>query len=396
VKLTVSNNNRFRLFFALQFAGVGIFFPYAALYLTSIGLSGGQIGLLLAIVPLISFLVQPLWGFVSDLHHLHRQALVFACLGVVVSMIGFALTEEFWLLLFFAILHAVMKAPIGILVTSLALEHLERERSRVGFGSFRLWGSIGFAVASFGVGALLVNNAIWWIIPLYGLSNLTLAAIGLTIPNATLHDESRWQDAFLLLRRERTLIGFLLGALLVGFTLGIVNNYLAVYLTDIEAAGWVIGTALAISALLEVPLMANVPAFIKRWGIRLVLVTGIAMLPIRWLLYVFIDQPLLVLPTQVLHSIAMMSLLVVGVLYVDRLLNPKWRASGQALYAASLHGVGPSIGLLAAGLIYQQAGITPVWLLCFLVASLGTVIIGFVVYRHPARQPQPEVTPYEC
>jgi PPP family 3-phenylpropionic acid transporter len=153
----------------------------------------------------------------------------------------------------------------------------------------------------------------------------------------------------------------------------------------------VIGVALAISALFEVPLMAKVPIFISRWGIRLVLVTGVAMLPLRWLLYVFIDEPFLVLPTQVLHSIAMTSLLVVGVLYVDRLLIAKWRASGQALYAASLHGVGPSIGLLAAGFIYQQAGITPVWLLSFVVASLGTAVIGFVVYRHPARQPQSEV-----
>jgi MFS family permease len=391
VKPTVSTDNRFRIFFALQFAGVGIFFPYAALYLSSIGLSGGQVGLLLALVPLIGFLVQPVWGFVSDLHHVHRRALVFACFGVVVSMIGFASTEEFWLLLIFAILHAVMKAPVGILVTALALEHLEREPSQVGFGSLRLWGSIGFAVASFGVGALLVNKAIWWILPLYGLCNLALAAVALTIPDAEVHGETRWQDGFYLLRKERTLIGFLLGSLLVGFTLGIVNNYLAVYLTDIAAAGWVIGVALAISALFEVPLMARVPVFISRWGIRLVLVTGIAMLPLRWLLYIFIEEPFLVLPTQVLHSIAMTSLLVVGVLYVDRLLIAKWRASGQALYAASLHGVGPSIGLLAAGFIYQQAGITPVWVLSFVVASLGTAIIGIVVYRNPAKQPQPGI-----
>ncbi len=388
MKLAISTNNRFRIFFALQFAGIGIFFPYAALYFISIGLSGGQIGLLLALNPLIGFLVQPLWGFISDVHHLHRRALIFACSGVVVAMTGFALTEDFRLLIFFTVLHAIMKAPIGILITSLSLEHLAREPAQIGFGSLRLWGSIGFAVAAFGVGVLFVEGAIWWIIPLYALSNLALAAVALTIPDAEVHGEVKWQDGFFLLRRERVLIGFLLGSLLVGFTLGIVNNYLAVYLSDIAAAGWMIGTALAISALLEVPLMAGVPTFIGRWGIRLVLIGGVAMLPLRFLLYTVIDEPLLVLPTQVLHSIAMMSLLVVGVLYVDRLLSPKWRASGQALYAASLHGVGPSIGLLAAGFIYQRAGIDPVWLLSFVVALLGTTILGIVVYRQPAVQPQ--------
>jgi hypothetical protein len=49
-----------------------------------------------------------------------------------------------------------------------------------------------------------------------------------------------------------------------------------------------------------------------------------------------------------------------------------------------LHGVGPSIGLLAAGFIYQRAGIAPVWLLSFVVALLGTTILGIVVYRQPA------------
>ena len=390
MKLAISTNNRFRIFFALQFAGIGIFFPYVALYFISIGLSGGQIGLLLALNPLIGFLVQPLWGFISDVHHLHQRALIFACFGVVVAMTGFALTEDFRLLIFFTVLHAIMKAPIGILITSLSLEHLAREPAQIGFGSLRLWGSIGFAAASFGVGALFVEGVIWWIIPLYALSNLALAAVALTIPDAEVHGEVKWQDGFYLLRRERVLIGFLLGSLLVGFTLGIVNNYLAVYLSDIAAAGWMIGTALAISALFEVPLMARVPTFISRWGIRLVLIGGVAMLPLRFLLYTVIDEPLLVLPTQVLHSIAMMSLLVVGVLYVDRLLSPKWRASGQALYAASLHGVGPSIGLLAAGFIYQRAGIDPVWLLSFVVALLGTTILGIVVYRQPAIQPQQE------
>lgn len=138
--------------------------------------------------------------------------------------------------------------------------------------------------------------------------------------------------------------------------------------------------------------MARVPAFIGRWGIRLVLIAGVAVLPVRYLLYAVIDEPILVLPTQVLHSIAMMSLLVVGVLYMDRLLLPKWRASGQSLYAASLQGIGPSIGLYTAGIIYQQAGIEVMWLLSAVVALLGTTILAYVVYKQPTSQPQQEVT----
>lgn len=375
-----STSTRFRLFFALQYFGVGTFFPYAALYLSSIGLSGSQIGLLLAVVPLVSFMVQPLWGLLSDVYHLHRRALVLACFGVTLAITAFGLTTDVRLLLVFAIGHAVMRGPIGILGTALALEYLEREAARADFGSIRLWGSIGFAAASFGIGAWFVEDAVWWILPIYAVTYAALGVVAMTLPNAEVHGEVQWQEGLQLLRRERTLALFLAGILLIGFTLGVVNNYLAVYLNDIAAAGWVIGAALAISALLEVPLMARVPAFLRRWGMRLVLVGGAAALPLRWLLYTVIDEPLLVLPTQALHSIGMMALLVVGVYYVDRLLVPKWRASGQALYTASLHGIGPSLGLFVAGYVYEHAGITLVWLACAVVGLFGTLLLAHVVH----------------
>jgi hypothetical protein len=243
-------------------------------------------------------------------------------------------------------------------------------------------------VASFGVGAWFVDDAVWWILPGYATAYALLGLVALTLPNAEVHGEVRWQEGLSLLHRERALVVFLAGALLIGFTIGVVNNYLSVYLDNIEAAGWIIGAALAISALFEVPLMAGVPAFLERWGLRLVLVGGAAVLPVRWLLYALIDRPLLVLPTQVLHSIAMMSLLVVGVYYVDRLLLPRWRASGQALYTAALHGIGPSLGLFTAGFVYEQAGITPVWLLCAAVGLTGTLILGFTVHSPVVAQSQ--------
>lgn len=385
--------NRFRMFFALQYAAVGVFFAYIALYLSSIGLSGSQVGLLLAMMPLIGFLVQPLWGLLSDIYHVHRSALVLTSFGVALTMIAYANTTDFRLLLLLTVVHAVLRAPTMILGNSLALEFVSRENGRTNFGSLRLWGSIGFAVATFAVGAWVIDDHIWWILPLYALLNVVLAVISLTVPDADVHGQVRWQEGLSLLFRERALALFLVGGLLIGATLGIVNNYLAIYLADIAAAGWVIGAALAISALFEVPLMASVPTFVRRWGMRLVFVGGVAVLPLRYVLYIFIDEPLLVLPTQVMHSIAMMSLLVVGVLYVDWLLQPKWRASGQALYTASLHGVGPSLGLYISGIIYQEAGITPVWLMSAVIAFVGTVVFAMVLQRSPVPQMQQEAVP---
>lgn len=170
---TFSISNRFRLFFGVQFAGIGIFFSYIALYLNSLDLTGAQLGLLFALIPLVTFLVQPLWGFATDIYHRQHVALVFSCFGVAASMIGMAQAKTFWPILVFTIVHAIMMAPIPFLSTALALEHLNRESDGSNFGSLRLWGSIGYAISTFGIGAWLLDQGnIWWILPLYGLCNV--------------------------------------------------------------------------------------------------------------------------------------------------------------------------------------------------------------------------------
>jgi MFS transporter, PPP family, 3-phenylpropionic acid transporter len=385
-------SNRFRLFYALDFGSIGILFPYLVLYLSSIGLTGTQIGVILGIMPLASFLVQPLWGFISDLYHLQRKALVLACFGLAGTSALFGLTTDFRLLIVLSLLIAITRAPISPLGTALALDHLERNAGRATFGALRLWGSIGFAVTSLAIGALFVETAVWVIIPAYSITLFLLGLVVLTLPDSEIHGEVNWREGATLLSRDPVLARFLFGCLLVGMTMGIVNNYLAVYMDDINAAGWMIGVAFSLSAIMEVPLMARAPSFLARWGMRLVLVGGAAVLPVRWLLYTVIREPILVIPTQVLHSIAVMALLVVGVIYVDQRLTASWRATGQGLYSAALHGVGPSIGLFSAGIIYDRAGITPVWLACAVLSTIGVMILSRTVrapVAHAARQEVP-------
>ncbi|MCA9919428.1 MAG: MFS transporter [Anaerolineales bacterium] len=380
MRLSISTSNRFRLFFGVQFAGIGIYFSYIALYLNSLELTGAQLGLLFALIPLISFLVQPLWGFATDIYHRQRLALVLACFGVAAAMIGMAQAKTFWPILLFTVLHAVMMAPIGILVTALALEHLNRQAAG-NFGGLRLWGSIGYAFATFGIGTWLLDQGnIWWILPLYGLCNFILGLLALSLPDADVHGQSSWQEGVTLLQRQRGLALFLFAIMLIGFTHGIVNYYLSVYLTDIHAAGWIIGVTLALSATFEVPFMGRAHRFMERWGVRPVLLFGMAMLVLRWFLYIFITEPLLVLPTQILHSIGITSLLIVGVLYMDRQLEPKWRTSAQSLYTASFAGIGPAVGLYFAGNLYSSYGIQSVWIFSTVVGLVGTIILAFAVY----------------
>src|SRR6266576_6707265 len=55
------------LFWFVYFGSLGIFYPYFALYLReNAGLTGTQVGLILAISPFIGMLTQPFWGHLAD------------------------------------------------------------------------------------------------------------------------------------------------------------------------------------------------------------------------------------------------------------------------------------------------------------------------------------------
>ena len=67
-------------FFCL--GGLGIFFPYFSLYLyENAGLSGSEVGVILAIIPLMGIVAQPLWVQVADRTGSRSQVLAWLGIG---------------------------------------------------------------------------------------------------------------------------------------------------------------------------------------------------------------------------------------------------------------------------------------------------------------------------
>lgn len=371
---------RFSLAYLLFFAAIGILFNYYALYLQRVGLAGTQVGIVLAVLPLARLLSQPIWGLIGDIYRLRRVILSGACFGSALAGLALDRSDTFAWLLAVTIVLAILNGPIGPFCDALALEYLERESRRQEYGSLRLWGSVGFAVTSFLIGALVIGDSIHSIIYLYCGTMALMGLVTATLPDVPHSLQATWRGSRSILRGNPILIRFLVGITIIGMTLGVVNSYLIVYLTDIGAAGWISGLTFALAGILEVPLMAYASALIQRWGLRAVLLGGIALQPLRWLLYTVIAVPLLVVPTQLFHSIAMLSLLVAGVLFTDQQLASQWRATGQTVYAAALHGIGPSIGIFVAGVIYEYAGIGMVWWVCVAANLIGVSVLAWAIW----------------
>ena len=370
----------FKVFYAVEFIGVGVFMPYMAMFFIRKNLTSIEVGYLLAITPFAGFISQPFWGLISDKLNLTRTLVTIGCFVTSVLVLALTFTDSFWALLLIVAIMSIIRSPIHPNVAALALSHLESRGKQDEYGKFRLWGSVGFVLATVFAGGLLFEDNLSLTIYIYSISMFILGVISFFLPDRQVSSNIQWKDGLSLLSGHIELRVLLIGIVCVGVTLGITNQYLVVYLNELDASAWMIGATVAISAIPEIPIMSYAEKLIRKWGLRITYLVGLSVLPLRWFLNMMITDSLVALYVQTLHGIAIGSLLCIGVIYVDRILPVEWRASGQALYVSSLHGLGPSLGLFVAGLIMTVGNTRLLWALCLVVGILGTYIIRHAMY----------------
>ncbi|MFW5713157.1 MAG: MFS transporter [Brevefilum sp.] len=371
---------RFKLFFFLQYFSVGVVGPYLVIFLNQKGFSAGQIGLILGALPIAGILFQPVWSFLSDILNKRRLLLLFALVGLILASLGLGLSSSFIAVFLWTILFSAMRAPISPIISAIVLDYLEERGEIDSFSLLRMWGSFGFGVATLIIGGFFLDRMVeyfpWFTASVF----ISLALLSQFLPErGKVYSYSGLKHIGVIIKQPNFLI-YLLGSLFIGATFGIYNNYLTLFLQSLDASSWLVGLTVSLQAFVEIPVMMSVPNLLKKFSRSQIILFGALILPIRWLLYFFIKQPEWILPIQLVHGLPAVSFFVVSVAFVDRLVNPKFRATGQALYSTTLMGIGSGLGVYFAGWVIEAFAIRHVWILNFILGLMGLGIL-FLIFR---------------
>lgn len=137
----------------LDLIGFGMAFPDIQLRAQALGASGLVIGLLLASLFAVQFIVSPKWGALSD--RVGRKPIVVACTVLsALSMLVYATTNSLWGILFSRILGGLAAANVVVAQAYLADNTDESERATV-MGRISAAISIGLIVGPFLGGQLV-------------------------------------------------------------------------------------------------------------------------------------------------------------------------------------------------------------------------------------------------
>ena len=379
---------KIRIYFALYLGAGGFLYPFLSLYYKQIGLTGTQMGLLASLGWTISMLFAPLWGWWGDTAHRPKLILQIALIGAGLSNLFLGLQSTFLTIALFIAIGSFFDNSLGSLSTTQALAITGRTKS--GFGSVRLFGSIGWAIAAPLAGWLIERTGM--LVPFAGyalsaiLSAVLLAFIttqritGLPQSEATRLPLGK---VLVKLARNRSMLGLAAAFFIVWLTGTGRVQFEAIYLTQLGAGEGLVGVANGIGAIIEPPFMLLSDRFVRRFGALAVLRSALLFQAAGMVAVVAIPSVASIIVFRAMQGISFSLMTVSLVSYIVESVPQEQSTTTLSLYEVTLHGLVIIMAAPLNGIFFDLLG--AYWLY---VIGLSGTLLGWLILRLTGRQTQ--------
>ena len=405
----------------LQFAVWGAYLTSMGNYLGSIGL-GSKIGLFYATQGIVSIFMPALMGIVAD-RWVQAQKLLGIChffaAGFLIAAGYYGMTAgadvEFSTLFTLYSLSVMFYMPTIALSNSVAYALLVKNNFDTikAFPPIRTFGTIGFILAMLFVD-FTGHQASYTQFYISGILGIILFIYSFTLPACpTTKSEEKMSvadalglKAFSLFKNKKMAIFFIF-SMLLGVSLQITNGYANPFITSFKeipgyADTWGANHANALISLSQVSetlCILLIPYFLKRFGIKKVMLMAMFAWVLRFGLF-GLGNPgtgvWLFVSSMIVYGIAFDFFNVSGSLFVDKETDKSIRSSAQGVFMMMTNGFGATIGMLAAQEVVnhyvfsqtdplaQLAGWRTSWYIFAAYALIVTVLFA-ILFKHKHR-----------
>lgn len=344
-----------------------------------LGFTGDQGSWVLATTAL-GAIISPLFvGFIADRYFSTEKVLAVLHLIGGACLLLASTQTKFPFLFALLMVNGLCFMPTLALVNAVAFRNLDDPDK---FSWIAVWGTIGWivsvAVVGFGLGGAESNNFFF----LAGGGAIAMALYSLSLPHTPPKGAEAGGDVLglsaLKLLAKPYFLMFCLCAFLISVPLSFYFLWIVPFLTDTQNYADATGLTV-ISQCSEIFVMFLMPWFILRFGLKKVLVIGMAAWAARYLMFSLSFFPLSILGL-LLHGFCYVFVFVAGFIYVNRAAPRELTASAQSFLALLMWGVGMLVGMKLAGLAgdtYKSGDLhqwLPIWLWPALLAAIVCVL----------------------
>ncbi len=425
----------------LEFAVWGAYLTCMGNYLGSAGL-GAQISWFYALQGIVSIFMPTIMGIIADrkvqpqmllgICHLIAGAAMLCCWYMGESAgFGNELPNKSAFIAMYTLSVAFFMPTIA-LANTVAFSALKKSGLDTvkDFPPIRVLGTVGFIATMW-----FVNCAVWengsfsftfaenahkfqythMQFFVSGLLSIVLFLYTFTLPKCELEkkpassvSEMLGLNAFKLFKTRKMALFFIFSAML-GMSLQVTNGYAGPFITSFKGSlDPLVATSFAannatlltsISQISEALCILMIPFFLKRYGIKVVMLMSMFAWVFRFGLF-GIGNPampgvMLFILSCIVYGVAFDFFNVSGAMFVDQECEPKIKASAQGLFMLMTNGIGATIGTLAAGEIvnhfcqWNDAGfLMGDWQTCWFIFAGFALVVGvaFALVFHPDRK----------
>ncbi len=408
----------------LEFAVWGAYLTSMGNYLGKAGM-GAEISFFYAIQGIVSIFMPTLMGIIAD-KYVQPQRLLGIChlltglFMVSLTYMGMtSATPNIGLFMTLYTLSVAFYMPTLALSNTTAFSILKQQGLDTvkDFPPIRVFGTVGFIATMWfvncatwdgqSIGFSIAENAgkfqythLQFLVS--GILGILLFFYCFTLPQCPLVKKEKQSiaetlglNAFKLFRKKEMAL-FLIFSGLLGMSLQVTNGYATPFITSFKGDAALANTFAANNATLLVSIsqvsealcILMIPFFLRRYGIKIVMLIAMFAWVLRFGLF-GLGNPampgvLLFVLSCIVYGVAFDFFNVSGGLFIDKNCDPQIRASAQGLFMLMTNGLGATIGTLLAGQIinhyctWSNGYLLGDWQTCWFIFAGYALVVGLV------------------
>ncbi len=371
------------------------------------GWSGTEFGAIFSTMGIASLFMPAISGIIADrwinaekllgIYHLIGAGILFY-IPQVDNPYAF-----FWVMLV-AMIFYMPTISLSITVAYSALKKNQQDVIKE-YPPIRVWGTIGFIVAMWTVSLLKIETSEFQFY-VASAAALILGLYAFTLPKCDINKEvedtsilnSLGLNAFVLFKNTKMLLFFLF-SMLLGASLQLTNAYGDTFIHDFAKvteykdllAVKYPAIIMSISQISETLFILAIPFFLKKFGIKKVMLMSMFAWVLRFTLFGFGDPAgglwMLIL-SCIVYGMAFDFFNISGSLFVETQSDSKIRASAQGLFMMMTNGFGAIVGSVGSGIIIDKFFMVDghkdwygIWM-AFAAYSLVVAVLFAIMFKH--------------
>lgn len=363
-------------FFTFYFC-MAIFTSIISIYLKGIGKNPTEISFIASATNVFSLILLPVMGYLNDT--VKRPVIIPACsMGIfaVLSLV-FAFTEASFLLF---VLNGFIMTAISCVST---ISEKTAASCKYRYGSVRIWGTIGYAVAAQLSGVILeLVSPIWLFIFCAIAAVFAIIGILFTSPVASAEEmpekkkdkpQGKLKDII-----TPTFLFFLLVAFIFSGISSVNMTYIPILLEELSVPVSSIGTVLSLSTLAEIPLIIFSYKFMDRFSVKFFMFLSFGLMLLQTIVYSQFSKPAVVIAVVILFkAIASTLYMMVSLKAVRNIVNPLFITTGLSVVNA----VNSLAGILMqnlSGYIVSNYNTPTLYAILSIPVALGLIVTIFL------------------